>query len=279
METKIINGRRVRDEILERVKSEIEKLSFTPKFCDVVVGDDPASLQYVRMKNKTAEVLGIVPVDARMSASCTTEELITKIEELNNIEYMAGIIVQLPLPEHIDRDRVLRVIDPNLDVDCINPENSKIFYQGGETYVFPTARAVFAVLENISFSVSKKKVTMIGRGELVGRPVSYFLEKLGAEVFIIDSTKKDVDQILKNSDLIISACGKRGIVTKENIKKGVVVIDAGASDADGSVVGDIDFESLLGITSFISPVPGGVGPVTVAMLFDNVLMSAKKMSR
>lgn len=276
METQIIDGRGIRDKILEKIKEEVSGLSFRPKFCDVVVGSDPASLQYVRMKNKTAEMLGIEAVPAMLREDATTDEVVAKIEELNKIEGMAGIIVQLPLPSHIDKERVLSAISLELDVDCINPKNSADFYAGGDTFIFPTARAVFAVLFEAGVEIPGKKFAIVGRGELVGRPVLYLLTKNGALVDVIDRSTENVDEIIKSAEVIISASGKRGIVTSENISEGVVIVDAGASDADGSVVGDIDLESVIGISSAISPVPGGVGPVTVAMLFDNVLLSAKK---
>lgn len=276
MQTKIIDGRKIRDQILEQLKDDISKLPFRPKFCDVLVGNDGASAQYVRMKNKTAEALGIETIPAVLPENATTEEVIEKVRELNIIPGMSGLIVQLPLPKHIDKDRVLAEIDPRIDVDCINPNQAKIFYEGGETLVFPTARAVIEILGKEISDLSEKRVIVVGKGELVGRPVSELLKRKGINSIIVDRSTENPDEVIRSADVIVTAVGKTGIVRSDNIKEGVVIVDAGTSESSGAIVGDVDSKTVLDIASAISPVPGGVGPVTVAMLFDNLVTVARQ---
>ncbi|MBI2630978.1 bifunctional 5,10-methylenetetrahydrofolate dehydrogenase/5,10-methenyltetrahydrofolate cyclohydrolase [Candidatus Nomurabacteria bacterium] len=286
METKIIDGKKLREEILAKVKSEVEELSFKPVFCDVLVGDDPASIQYVQMKGRMAEEVGIAFHKANFPAKITTNELIKEIKVLNKIENMCGIITQLPLPEHIDRQAVLDAIDPKLDVDCLGKDASEKFYSGltaGEGG-FPTALACMAILDSLNLDLENKKIVVQGQGLLVGKPVAALLKFRGLHPEIITSKTENKDRIIKEADIIISGIGKGKYVTGDMIKNGAIIIDAGTSetgngpaDSGVKIVGDVDLESVKGVAEFVSPVPGGVGPVTVAMLLQNVLTVAKNL--
>ncbi len=274
----IIDGRKLQKEILSKVKGEVERLPFQPVFCDVLVGDDPASMQYVRMKAKMAESVGIKFHNANFPSSISTEALIKEIKELNKVENMCGIIVQLPLPLHIDRQIILDSINPDLDVDCLGSVASKEFYEGKKERInlgYPTALACMALLDSINIDLAHKNIAVLGRGLLVGKPVASLLKFRGLDPAIVSSQTEGKEEIIKNADVIISGTGKGGYITGDMIKKDTILIDAGTSEDSGSIVGDVDLKSVKDVARYVSPVPGGVGPVTVAMLLKNVLTVAK----
>ncbi len=274
----ILDGRKIAKDILEEIKTEVEKLNFQPVFCDILVGDDVVSLQYVHMKKRAAEKLGIRFQEAFFPESITTEELLEEIDKLNKIPNMCGIIVQLPLPVHLDKKKILDAISSMLDVDCLGEKRSRKFYEETDlSLVFPTALACFTILESINLDLHNKNIVVLGQGELVGKPVSQLLFYKGYNVISLNSSTEDRETILKNADIIISGIGKGKFITGSMVKNGVVVIDAGTSESGSGVVGDVDLESVQDIASYVSPVPGGVGPVTVAMLFKNVLEVAKRI--
>lgn len=271
----IIDGKKISKEILEEVKNEVISLSFTPLFCDILVGDDVVSTQYVNLKRKKAESVGMNFYDASFPVTATTEEIISKIEDLNKMEHMCGIIVQLPLPNHLDTRAILDAIDPELDVDCLGSFASKNFYEGNSRLSFPTALACMRILEEIKIDLPTSNVVVLGQGDLVGKPVSHLLTRNNIKHICLDSKSENNEQVLKQADVIISGIGREGYIKGDMIKQGVSIIDAGTSESNGTVVGDVDFEGVKDKVDFISPVPGGVGPVTVAMLFRNVLQVAK----
>ena len=275
----IIDGKKIRSEILAKVKEGVASLSFQPVFCDVLVGDDPSSAQYVRMKAKTAESLGIKFHNANFPATITTEELIKEIKILNGLQNMCGIIVQLPLPQSLDRRAILDSIDSGLDVDCLGAIASEKFYNGEIALGFPTALACMELLDSTGVDLKGKKIAVLGQGDLVGKPVTALLKFRGLNPDIVRSKTENKEEIIKKADVIISGMGQGKYITGNMIKEGAILIDAGTSESDGSIVGDIDSESVKNVASFISPVPGGVGPVTVAMLLNNVLKVAKKLNK
>lgn len=282
-----INGRKLRDEILANIKSEVARLSFKPVFCDVLVGDDPVSAQYVGMKAKTAEMVGIHFHKAVFPASISTEDLIKEIKILNKLENMCGIIVQLPLPESLDKRAVIDSIDPHLDVDCLGTTASEKFYNNYNSktdLAFPTALACLALLDSLNLDLKGKVIVVLGQGELVGRPTSALLRYRGLNYVAIDKQTENKEALISQADVIISGIGKGKHITGQMIKSGVVLIDAGTSEEGSSapgakknIVGDVDLESVREVASFVSPVPGGVGPVTVAMLLNNVLKVARSI--
>lgn len=283
----IIDGRKLRGEILAKVKKEIATLSFKPVFCDVLVGDDVVSAQYVQMKARTAETVGIHFHQAVFPASISTEDLIKEIQILNKIPNMCGIIVQLPLPASIDKKAILDSIDPCLDVDCLGAVTSDKFYKSynSETDLgFPTALACLALLDSLNLNLKGKIIVVLGRGELVGKPVAALLDCRGLTYLVINSKTENKEYLLKQADVVISGMGKGKYITGNMIKFGAVLIDAGTSeegnvspDMKTNIVGDVDLESVRNVAGFVSPVPGGVGPVTVAMLLNNVLKVAKNL--
>ncbi len=273
----IIDGKKLSNEILEKVKKEVALLPFAPLFCDVLVGDDPASVQYVQMKAKTAEAVGIKFHHANFPSYIKTPELITELKKLNKLKNMCGIIIQLPLPEHIDKQAVFGAIDPRLDVDCLGKSASEKFYNGDSSIGFPTALACIALLDSLNMDLKGKKIAVLGQGMLVGKPVTALLRFRNLSPIPVDIYTENKEELIKQADVIVSGMGKGQYITGEMIKEGAVIIDAGTSESSGAIIGDVDFESVQSVAGCLSPVPGGVGPVTVAMLLNNVLTVAKKM--
>ena len=271
----IIDGKKIRQEILEEVKAGVETLPFVPVFCDILVGSDPVSAQYVRMKAKTAESVGIKFRTADFPDSITTEELIAEIGNLNRVPHMCGIIVQLPLPAHIERQAVLDAITPSLDVDCLGTVASEKFYANDNPIGFPTALACMRALDSTGLELTHKNIVVLGRGTLVGKPVAHLLQARGLSVSVVSSQTENAEELLKNADVIISGIGKGKFITGDKIQHGAVVVDAGTSEDSGGGVGDVDLESVEPVASYVSPTPGGVGPITVAILLLNVFESAK----
>jgi len=272
----LLDGRKIAEQILEQVKLEVSKLSFQPVFCDVLAGEDPASKQYVRMKAKAAERVGIRFREANYPSTIATHNLTAEIKKIGQEPNICGMIVQLPLPPSLDRQMVLDAIDPNIDVDCTGKVNTELFYSGQADVEFPTAAAVLVILDSLKQNLAGLNILVIGQGQLVGRPVAYLLKKRGLNVNVADKFTTDIDSLIKTADVIITATGKAKLITGEKIKPGAIIIDAGSSELDGGIVGDVDFDSVSNVAGFVSPVPGGVGPVTVAMLLNNVLKVAKK---
>ncbi len=276
MGAQIIDGRKIAGDILQKVKSQVAQLDFQPLFCDVLVGDDPVAAQYVRMKENWAHRVGIGVRAAHFPAEISTQDLVTAIKKLAQLPGMSGLIIQLPLPAPIDAQEALNAIDSRIDVDCIGAVNTEKFYQGRPYLVFPTAAAVLELLKSISLDLSHKHILVIGQGQLVGQPVTYLLKQQGLAVQTVDkyTPSAETATLLKSADVIISAAGQAGLVTGTKIKAGAVVIDAGTSEFGGGVVGDVDADSVMPVAAALSPVPGGVGPVTVAKLLENVAQVA-----
>ncbi|OGI90484.1 hypothetical protein A2911_02780 [Candidatus Nomurabacteria bacterium RIFCSPLOWO2_01_FULL_40_15] len=288
---KIINGKKLQEEILTKIKKAVALLKFIPVFTDVLVGDDPASAQYVRMKAKVAEKVGIHFHHASFPGDITTLDLIKEIKILNNLANMCGIIIQLPLPETLNKRAILDAIDPRLDVDCLGTVASEKFYRGEKVLSFPTALACMLILDSLDLDLNGspgKNIVVLGRGDLVGKPVTALLRFRGLNPSVISSKTEKKEEIIREADVIISGIGKGKYITGNMIKKGAILIDAGTSESlersltgepNSGIVGDVDLESVKNVAGFVSPVPGGVGPVTVAMLLNNVLMVAKNLNR
>lgn len=272
----IINGREIRNKILESLKEKIETLPKKPIFSDILVGNDGASMQYVRMKEKTATDIGIEFLKAQFDESITTEELLSEIDKLNKTERMCGLIVQLPLPSHIDTKKVLDRIDPKIDVDATGEVNTGKFYDGDPDFIFPTAQAVMEIINSLGLDLRNKNFVILGKGDLVGRPVYKMLTNIGITPTVVDRSTVDVGNVTRNADVLICATGRGGLIDKTMIKEGAIIIDAGTSESYGSIIGDVNTLGIEDIVSVLSPVPGGVGPVTVACLMKNIVLSAQK---
>jgi methylenetetrahydrofolate dehydrogenase (NADP+)/methenyltetrahydrofolate cyclohydrolase len=271
-----IDGRKIAADILESLKKRVNDLNFTPIFCDIMIGNDPVSESYVNLKAKRAQEIGINFLKERLISEVTTELVVSKVNELNLRKNLCGLIVQLPLPQHIDTKAVINAINPRIDVDCLTPRNRARFYGEDSIYLTPpTAAAVMEILQKLPIVLNNQTIAVIGQGDLVGRPVTESLRKLPVRVLTADKETGDISYITKQADIIISATGKPALITADMVKKNVVLIDAGTSESSGGIVGDID-KKAYEKASFVSPVPGGVGPVTVGKLLENVVTVAER---
>ncbi len=274
----LIDGKKIAQNIYESVATRVEKLSFKPIFCDVLVGEDPASKQYVAMKARVAEKVGIEFLHAEFASNIQEDELIQNIIELSRRQNLCGLIVQLPLPAHFNRTRVLNSISPQVDVDCLSSNNLDLFYSGKASMLPPTPAAVLAVLDTVLENPNGKTFVVVGQGELVGKPVSYLLEARGYKVKRVVEATENPESVVKTGDVVISATGKPQFITASWIQPGAIVIDAGTAENAGSIVGDVETSSVSFVASYLSPTPGGVGPVTVAKLLENVVNVAEKLA-
>jgi len=273
----IIDGKAIAQTILERLEIEVANLPFRPVFIDCVVGDDPVSLSYVRIKGKTAEKLGLEFKIAQYPATISTEALIDELTTLQSDARLCGLIVQLPVPDHIDKQAVIDAIKPELDVDCIGTTNMQTFYSNNAQHMTPpTAGAIIELLSSLDMPFEGKSIIVVGQGELVGRPVTQMLRAQGLEVHTADESTTNLAELLTGADIVISATGQPNLITGSMIKVGSVIIDAGTTESNGGIVGDVEFSSVEPKASHISPVPGGVGPVTVAKLLENVALIARR---
>lgn len=271
-----IDGRKIAADILESLKNRVNDLNFTPIFCDIMIGNDPVSESYVNLKAKRAQEIGINFLKEQLTSEVTTELVVSKVNELNLRKNLCGLIVQLPLPQHIDTKAVINAINPRIDVDCLTPRNRARFYGEDSIYLTPpTAAAVMEILQKLPIVLNNQTIAVIGQGDLVGRPVTESLRKLPVRVLTADKETGDISYITKQADIIISATGKPALITADMVKKNVVLIDAGTSESSGGIVGDID-KKAYEKASFVSPVPGGVGPVTVGKLLENVVTVAER---
>ncbi len=266
-------------EILENVSQKVRAFSRVPMFTDIQIGEDPVNAKYVAMKKKMALALGFGYKDVFFADGTPVETIIAQIRSLNADPDMAGIIVQLPLPAGYDKRVILDAVDVTRDADVLGSQSSQAFYDNTpNALVLPTAAAVMKILDAAHISLSEKKVVVVGQGPLVGKPVSHLLSKRGIYFDVI--TKETPSNLkltlLQDADVIITATGTPHAITGDMVKNGVVVIDAGTSEMEGSIVGDVHFESVMPKASFITPSPGGVGPVTVACLFENVCMLSQQ---
>lgn len=268
----ILDGKKLRNKILDDLALKIEKLTKKPKLVVILVGNNPASEVYVNNKKKIAQKIGIDSEILQYATDVKEEVLLGKIEELNNDSTVNAILVQLPLPNHINRERVIEKISPNKDVDGFTSYNAGKLYIGQKPIVYPcTPKGILLLLDEYGIELDGKHAVVIGRSNIVGRPVAQMLLNKNATVTICHSHTKNLQKITKNADIIISAVGKN-ILTGDMIKDNSVIVDVGIfKDENGKLSGDVDFESCSTNASYISPVPGGVGPMTIASLMSNTL--------
>ncbi len=273
---KIINGKETRDELLENLKIEISNNNYTPKLVVILVGEDSASKIYVKNKVKMCEKVGIASEVINLSESTSEEELLTIINENNKDTSVNGILVQLPLPKHICEENILQAIDPIKDVDCFHPVNVGKLYIGMGEFMPCTPYGIICLLEKYNIDIAGKNAVVIGRSNIVGKPMAQLLLQKNATVTICHSKTKDLKNVVSNADIVVVAIGKAKFITKEYIKEGAVVIDVGMHrDENNKLCGDVDFDNVLPIVSKITPVPGGVGPMTIASLMINCLKAYK----
>jgi methylenetetrahydrofolate dehydrogenase (NADP+)/methenyltetrahydrofolate cyclohydrolase len=279
----IIDGKFISNQIKEELKEKIVKLKEdgkTPCLAVIQVGSDPASSLYVNSKKSTCEQLGIVSLSYKLEESVNQEELIEVINDLNSNEIVSGILVQLPLPSHIDEDLIIRTIDPNKDVDGFHPMNVGRLWIGERGFLSCTPAGVIQLLKRSNFSIEGKHCVIIGRSNIVGKPMAALLIRENGTVTITHSRTKNLKEVTKTADILIVAIGKKRFVTSDFIKEGAVVIDVGIHrDENNKICGDVDYDDVLAKVSAITPVPGGVGPMTIAMLMNNCVEAVNEVSQ
>lgn len=275
----LIDGKAVSLQVKQQVKQECDKLKtkgVTPGLAVIIVGDDPASQVYVRNKEKACEECGFYSVKYALDADTTQSELNALIDKLNKDEKINGILCQLPLPKHLDDKEVINRIDPIKDVDAFHPVNVGAIMIGDYNFLPCTPAGVMELIHSTGVDVTGKKAVVIGRSNIVGKPMAMLLLHENATVEITHSKTLDLKNITKEADILVAAIGRAKFVTADMVKNEAIVIDVGMNrDENGKLCGDVDFENVKDKCSFITPVPGGVGPMTISMLMRNTLTAAK----
>ena len=281
MSAVIISGKEVAKSVREELKDEVLSLKgkgVIPGLTVILVGEDPASQIYVNMKAKACGEIGIQSQVIRLAESTTQEELLTEINRLNADNQVHGILVQLPLPKHIDETAVINAISPDKDVDGFHPINVGKLSIGEDTLLPCTPHGILELIRRTGTEIKGKNVVVIGRSNIVGKPVSMLLLRENATVTITHSKTTDLPSVARQADILVVAIGRPEMVTKEYVKPGAVVIDVGTNRLDnGKVVGDVQFDEVKEVAGYITPVPGGVGPMTITMLLKNTVEAAKSI--
>ena len=287
MTAKIISGKEIGNQIREELKAEVAKLKekgIIPGLATVLVGEDPASQVYVRNKGLACEKIGVYSRKHTLSADTKEEELLSLIQSLNEDPKIHGILTQLPLPGHIDESKVLFRINPKKDVDGFHPTSVGLFFteknfkdmMDKQLFLPCTPHGIIEMLLRSGVELSGANAVVLGRSNIVGKPVALLLMANNATVTICHSRTKDLSEVCQRADILIAAIGRAKFVTAEMVKEGAVVIDVGINRTDEGLVGDVDFEAVKEKASMITPVPGGVGPMTITMLLTNTVKSAKR---
>ena len=277
----IIDGKRVASQIKENIVAEVrslkQKTGKTPGLAVVLVGDDHASAVYVRTKNKTCKNLGFQSFENILPANTSESTLLGLIDELNKDERVSGILVQLPLPSHISSYKILEAINPQKDVDGFHLENIGRLVTGNATFKPCTPEGIIQLLDHYKVDVEGKNAVVLGRSNIVGKPISLLLLERNATVTICHSRTKNLSAITKLADILIAAIGNPNFVTADMVKDDVVIIDVGINRVNDKLIGDVDYQSVSKKASLITPVPGGVGPMTIAVLMANTLQAFKNL--
>ena len=274
-----IDGKEVSAAVRESIKNEVAALKeqgITPGLAVIIVGNDPASRVYVNNKKKGCEQVGMNSFEYALPEETTTEELLELIEKLNKDASVHGILCQLPVPKHIDEDKVLNAISPDKDVDAFHPVNCGKVMTGDYRFAPCTPAGMVEMLKHYNIDIAGKHCVIIGRSNIVGKPMAMLMLKHNATVSVCHSRTQNLSEITKQADILVAAVGVPNFVTADMVKDGAVVLDVGINRmADGKLCGDVDFDAVCEKTSYITPVPGGVGPMTITMLLKNTLEAAK----
>ncbi|MFJ6922384.1 bifunctional methylenetetrahydrofolate dehydrogenase/methenyltetrahydrofolate cyclohydrolase [Lactobacillus gallinarum] len=279
---KILDGKAFANLLGQNLKEKVKKLKdegITPHFCVINIGDDPASKIYVRTKKRRAEKMGIIQDIYQMSADTKQEEALALIDKLNADPAINGLMVQLPAPKQIDADALLERIDPNKDVDGLTPANIGHLWMGNHFVEPATAEGIIALLKHYEIPLEGKNVVIIGRSNIVGKPLAALMLEQNATVTIAHSRTKNLGEITKKADVLVSATGQAFLVKADMVKDGAVVVDVGMNHVDGKLVGDVDFDKVKEKASYITPVPGGVGPLTVQFLMEAVVKLTRRQNK
>jgi len=269
----IIDGKKVAAEIREKVKQEVSKLEKKPGLAVILVGKDPASKVYVNIKEKKCKEVGIESYKYELSEYASEEEVLKLIEKLNKDKKITGILVQMPLPKQISKNKVMDAVRPEKDVDGFNPTNIGKMMLDEKGLVPCTPRGVMRLFKYYDINLEGKEAVVIGNSVIVGNPIAQLMLKAGATVTVCHIKTKDLKVHTTKADIIVSAVGKRNLVTDDMVKQGAVIIDVGIVRDKGKLYGDVDFENVKDKCSYITPVPGGVGPMTVACLLENTMIA------
>lgn len=281
MSAKMLDGKKIAGEIKDEIKSEILRLrekGIIPGLAVILVGDDAASKIYVKNKKKACEEMGINSQVFEMSEDASEGSILELVKKLNQDDKVHGILVQLPLPGHINEGKIIEAIDPKKDVDCFHPENvGRLSIGIGD--LFPcTPAGIIEILKRNNIEISGKECAVVGASNIVGKPMAMMFLGENGTVTIAHEKTKNLEEITKRADILVTAVGKAGLIRKDMLKRDVIILDVGMNrKPDGKLAGDVDFESAKEVASAITPVPGGVGPVTVAMLLKNTVEAAKKL--
>jgi methylenetetrahydrofolate dehydrogenase (NADP+) / methenyltetrahydrofolate cyclohydrolase len=282
MPAKIIDGRAMAEEIRAEIRADVEALraerGITPRIAFVLVGDDPGSRYYVTSKGKTAAALGIESEDHHFSADVSEEELLTLIDTLNGRPEVHGILVQMPIPAHMDKQRMLMAVDPRKDVDGLHPLNVGRLVIGRMPMPTCTPAGVMEMLRRSGVEFKGAEAVVVGRSDIVGKPVAMMLLHEHATVTMCHSRTRDLPGVCRRADILVVAIGRARLVDASFVKPGAAVIDVGINRVDGKVVGDVDFEAVAPVAGYLSPVPYGVGPMTITMLLRNTVTAARLAS-
>jgi methylenetetrahydrofolate dehydrogenase (NADP+) / methenyltetrahydrofolate cyclohydrolase len=273
MAARLIDGKALAERIRGEIAEEVRDLGEIG-LATVLVGDDPASDIYIRLKHKAAGEVGISARDIRLASQTTEDELIEQVEQLNADDSIDGLLVQLPLPDHIDEPRVLRTIAPVKDVDGLHPFNFGQLALGHPTHVGATPVGVMALLEQYEVPIEGAHAVVVGRSDIVGKPVSLLLLHANATVTICHSRTRDLGAVTREADVLVVAVGKAGVVGPGDVREGATVIDVGMNRGEDGVIGDVD-PAVAEVAGLMTPVPGGVGPMTIAMLLRNAVQAAR----
>ena len=279
----MMNGKKIAKETREKLKIKCDELKakgINPKFAAIMVGNDNASQIYIRNKSKACEEIGIEFEEYLLSENIEQKELIEKIKELNNRKDIHGILLQSPIPANLDINEAFRTIAPEKDVDGFNPLNIGKLCLNQDTFVSCTPYGIMKLFEAYGIELEGKDVTIVGRSNIVGKPLIQCCLRKNATVTVCHSKTKDLKKHTKDADVVIMAIGKSKFLKADMIKEGAVVIDVGINrDSEGKITGDADFDNILSKASFITPVPGGVGPMTIAMLMNNIIKAAEMQNK
>ena len=273
--TRIIDGKKMAEDIYTELKEEVKNLEDKPGLAVILVGDDPASLVYVRNKERACKRLGLNYRLMRFPQSADKNEILSTIESLNSDKEVNGIIVQMPLPEHLDPFEIVFAIDPLKDVDGLHPDNLGRLLSGKPRIIPCTPLGIIELLKRENIDIRGKNAVIVGRSNLVGKPLFHLLLSLDATVTVCHSKTTDLKEETSRADILVCAAGVPKLISADMVKRGAIVIDVGINRVGDKLVGDVDFENIVGIASAITPVPGGVGPMTVAMLMKNVITAYK----
>ncbi len=280
----IIDGKKVAEQLRKEVREEVKKLreesGIVPGLAAVLVGNNPASQIYVRNKRKACEEVGIYSEEHNLPEETTESDLLSLVERLNYDEKIHGILVQLPLPKQVNESKILKAVSPLKDIDGFHPENMGLLVEGNPRFIPCTPYGIIKLLDYYSIEIQGKEAVVVGRSNIVGKPVSLLLLHRHATVTICHSRTRTLPEVTRRADILIAAIGRARFITGDMVKEGAVVIDVGINRLpDGKLSGDVDFERVGEKASYITPVPGGVGPMTIGMLLWNTFSSAKNFQK